>query len=150
MKPLIVLLSSFAVALAILVYTNGWESYPFAMRIGMACMFVFTAIGHFAFPKGMSAMLPDFFPAKTTLVYASGLLEFAFAFALLYDDYLTQTAWIIIAFFILTLPFNIKAARENLDYQTGKYDGPGLRYLWFRIPLQVVFIGWVYLAAFPC
>lgn len=148
MKPLIVLLASFCVALGILTYTNGLESFPLAMRIAMGCMFAFTAIGHFAFPKGMSAMLPDFFPARTLLVYASGVLEFAFAVALIYDDYIQLTAWIIIAFLIVTLPFNIKAAREKLDYQTGNYDGPGLKYLWFRVPLQFLFIGWIYIAVF--
>lgn len=148
MKPLIVLLASFCVAWGILTYNSGLESFPYAMHIGMACMFAFTAIGHFAFPKGMSAMLPDFFPAKTFLVYASGVLEFAFALALLYEEYIETTAWIIIGFLVITLPFNIKAACENLDYQTGKYDGPGLKYLWFRVPLQLFFIGWIYLAVF--
>jgi hypothetical protein len=30
------------------------------------------------------------------------------------------------------------------DYQKGTRDGSGTNYLWFRIPLQIVFILWVY------
>ena len=37
---------------------------------------------------------------------------------------------------------------ENINYQTGELDGSGLEYLWFRIPLQLIFIGWVYITTF--
>jgi len=59
----------------------------------------------------------------------------------------TITAWLLILFFILMLPANIKASIENLNYQTGTYDGNGLSYLWFRIPLQILFITWVYISS---
>ncbi len=36
---------------------------------------------------------------------------------------------------------------ENINYQTGELDGNGLDYLWFRIPLQVFFIVWVFFTA---
>jgi hypothetical protein len=40
-------------------------------------------------------------------------------------------------------PGNIKAAVNHIDYQKGTNNGPGPTYLWFRIPLQLFFIGWV-------
>ena len=47
-------------------------------------------------------------------------------------------------FFILILPSNIYASVKKINYQKATLDGPGLSYLWFRMPLQVFFIGWVY------
>jgi hypothetical protein len=46
------------------------------------------------------------------------------------------------------LPANIKAAINNINYQTGALNGNGPSYLWFRIPLQLFFIFWVYHFAF--
>jgi uncharacterized membrane protein len=47
----------------------------------------------------------------------------------------------------LLLPANIKAAKEHIDYQKGNFEGSGLKYLWFRMPLQILFILWIYLSA---
>ncbi len=54
------------------------------------------------------------------------------------------TAWLIILFFIAILPANIQAAIKHVDFQKGTYEGPGAKYLWFRVPLQVFFIAWVW------
>jgi uncharacterized membrane protein len=55
--------------------------------------------------------------------------------------------WALILFFILVLPGNIKAAIHHIDYQKGTFDGYGPNYLWFRVPLQILFIGWTYISA---
>jgi len=95
----------------------------------------------------MSMMLPDFIPAKEAIVYITGIVEFAAAACLLTNRYRTATAWALIAFFILITPANIYAAMHNIDLQKGTYDGPGPGYLWYRIPMQLLFIGWVYFSA---
>src|SRR5690606_37901243 len=110
-----------------------------AGRIAMSAMLVFTAVGHFAFNKGMAMMLPDFFPYKTGIVYMTGLFEVVLAIGLLLPHYRTVTGWTLIVFLLLVLPANIYAAVHQLDYQKATFDGPGLRYLWFRIPLQALF-----------
>jgi len=46
--------------------------------------------------------------------------------------------------FILILPANVYAAINKIDYEKGNYSGNGLKYLWFRIPLQIFFIEWVW------
>lgn len=33
---------------------------------------------------------------------------------------------------------------KKVDYQKGDYSGNGLGYLWFRVPLQVFFLVWIY------
>lgn len=147
MKPLIVLLAVFAVSLLITKFVRGSFEFALSGRIAMSVMLVFTAIAHFAFTKGMAMMVPGFIPFKTEAVYLTGLIEIAAAIGLFVPGFRVMTAWLLIAFFILMLPANIYAALNHIDYQKGTFDGNGLRYLWFRIPLQILFIVWTYFSA---
>jgi uncharacterized membrane protein len=113
----------------------------------MAAMLLFTSIGHFKFVKGMTLMMPDFIPRKREIVYATGLPEIALAICLLVEELNRPVSWIVIVFFVLLTPANINAAVRRLNYETGKYDGEGIGYLWFRIPLQAFFIAWVYFSS---
>lgn len=81
---------------------------------------------------------------KKAWVYATGALELAAAVGLLIPSLRMSTTWLLIAFFVLILPANILAAQRQLNYQTGTLDGPGLHYLWFRVPLQLFFLGWTW------
>lgn len=113
----------------------------------MSAMLLFTSIAHFAFVKGMMAMLPHFIPYKKSMVYLTGFIEVAAAIGLQIPQLLVTTAWLLILFFVLILPANIHAALKHVNYQKGTSDGDGPAYLWFRVPLQIVFIGWVYFFA---
>ncbi|MDX1760336.1 DoxX family protein [Arenibacter sp. NBRC 103722] len=115
-----------------------------AGQIAMAAMLLFTSLGHFMFTEGMAAMMPEFIPLKKEMVYFTGVMEILFAIGLLIPRLKTPTAWLLMLFFILILPANIKAAVENINYQTGELNGSGIDYLWFRVPLQIIFILWVY------
>ncbi|GFD82909.1 DoxX family protein [Tenacibaculum mesophilum] len=144
MKPLFILLLTFIVSIGIQRLISKNINYLLSARIAMCTMLLFTALGHFLFTDGMSKMIPNFIPLKPTLVLATGILEIILAIGLLLPVYQKTTAWILIFFLLLMLPANIKASLENLNYQTGTYNGKGLSYLWFRIPLQLFFIAWVY------
>tara|TARA_R110000796_G_scaffold10530_5_gene35016 strand:- start:8593 stop:8967 length:375 start_codon:yes stop_codon:yes gene_type:complete len=115
-----------------------------AGQIAMAAMLLFTSLGHFMFTEGMAAMMPEFIPLKKEMVYFTGVMEILFAIGLLIPRLKTPTACLLMLFFILILPANIKAAVENINYQTGELNGSGIDYLWFRVPLQIIFILWVY------
>lgn len=147
MKPLVILIAVFLVTILLMKLFMKEVNFPLAGRIAMAAMLVFTAIGHFAFTAGMAAMIPDIIPGKTALVYFTGVLELLFALGLLNPSYRTQLAWLLILFFILVLPANIKASLEHINYQTGEANGNGPAYLWLRIPMQLFFILWVYLTS---
>ena len=110
----------------------------------MAVMLFFTASAHFAFSGGMTMMLPDFVPNKLAVVYLTGIFEILAAIGLLLPSFRLTTGWVLIIFLILIVPANIYAALKQVDYQKANYDGYGINYLWFRIPLQVLFISWVY------
>ncbi|MGA9639516.1 MAG: hypothetical protein WBQ70_13550 [Flavobacterium sp.] len=113
-------------------------------RIGMCAMLIFTAIGHFAFTKGMAMMIPSQIPLKTEIIYFTGILEILLGIGLLIPSLRIYSAWGLIVFFIILLPANIYATIHHIDYQKGTFDGNGITYLWFRIPLQILFIVWPY------
>lgn len=149
MKPLFVLLISFFVCVIILqfVIKSDQNKWVVAGNISIGIMFIFTAIGHFVFTQGMSQMIPDFIPYKIQWVYVTGVLEILFGLGLIFPTYRLITAYVVLVFLVFVLPANIKSAIDGLNYQSGAYDGPGLAYLWFRIPLQVFFMIWVYVFA---
>ncbi len=143
MKPLWVLLAAFVVSLVgMKLVLNEW-AYLLAGNIAMSIMLLFTAIGHFAFTKGMTMMLPPFVPFKTQVVFITGVIEIAAAVGLLIASWQETTAILLVVFFSLILPANVYAALQRVSYQAGTHQGPGVRYLWFRVPLQLFFIGWV-------
>jgi uncharacterized membrane protein len=147
MKPLIVLFTVFAVSLVAMKILRSNYDFALAGRIAMSAMLIFTAVAHFAFTKGMAMMLPDFIPYKIEIIYLTGIIEIAAAIGLFIPNFRILTGWLLIAFFIMILPANIYAAIKQIDIQKGTFDGNGLTYLWFRIPLQFLFICWVYLSA---
>jgi uncharacterized membrane protein len=144
MKPLVVLLVTFALScLLFYVFTHDVSVY-LSGRIAMAVMLVFTSIAHFAFYKGMMLMLPPFIPFKRVTVYLTGVIEIAAAVGLLIPQSSYITGIFLIIFFVLLLPANIYASSKNINLEKADYSGNGLSYLWFRIPLQVLFIIWIW------
>lgn len=144
MKPLFVLLVSFGIAFTIIKITGGYWNLVSAGNIAMSVMLLFTAIGHFKFSQGMTMMIPEVLPFKKELVILTGLVEIAAAMGLMIPAIRHMTSVLLIIFFICILPANIKAAIKKIDYEKGTYDGKGINYLWFRVPLQVFFILWVW------
>lgn len=147
MKPFFILITVFVLYLFITRFNHGEYHHFISGRVAMSVMLLFTAIGHFKYVNGMEMMVPDLMPFKKVMVYFTGLLEIAFAIGLLYSPTLKLTGWILIAFLILVMPANIKAAKAHIDYQKATLNGPGPKYLWFRIPLQLFFIAWVWFFA---
>ncbi len=144
MKPLIVLIVVFLLALLGTIVIDRDIDYFFSGRLAMAVMLLFTSVGHFKFTEGMSMMIPTFIPKRNLLVYITGIIEIVAAIGLLMPSISKLTGWFLIVFFVLLLPANIYAASKRVNYEKGTYDGPGPVYLWFRIPLQLFLIGWVY------
>ncbi|HEY8396573.1 MAG TPA: hypothetical protein VIK80_01450 [Flavihumibacter sp.] len=147
MKPLIVLALVFVIALVVIRLLRKQWDFRVPALIAMSAMLLFTAMGHFMFTAGMTMMLPDFVPFKKEMVYLTGLIEIAAAIGLLVPRFRVLTGWLLILFFVLLLPANIHAAIRHVDYQNATFEGDGPVYLWFRVPLQILFIAWVYFAA---
>lgn len=147
MKPLIVLITAFTVSVIGMMIFRHNPAVAQSARIAMSVMLLFTAFGHFMWTRGMAAMLPPYVPCRKWIVYGTGVLEIAAAIGLLIREYRVITGWWLIALFVMLLPANIYAAIKHLDYQKATFDGKGSGYLWFRVPLQLLFITWTYLSA---
>jgi uncharacterized membrane protein len=144
MKPLIVLLSVFGVSCLATFIAGHPPDYYFCGRLAMAVMLIFAATAHFKFYKGMVLMLPSFVPLKKMVIYITGYIEILAAIGLLINKVRHPVAWFVILFLVVLLPANIYAAKNKVSLERADYCGYGLNYLWFRVPLQLFFIAWVY------
>lgn len=147
MKPLIVLICLFLASMFIIKLLTQKSDYQLSAKIGICGMLLFTAIGHFIFTKGMALMVPPMIPFKIEIIYITGILEILLGFGLLVPSLSKCSGWILIVLFIILLPANIYASINRIDYEKATFDGNGLMYLWYRIPLQIFFIICTYLAA---
>jgi len=144
MKPLFVLLIVYIALLAFGSHTTFDKGNIFAGNIAMAVMLLFTAIGHFKFKTSMAAMIPLIIPAKVQIVIFTGILEILFAIGLGIESTRFYTGIALIVFLIAILPANIYAAKHQINYEDLYKPGPGIKYLWFRIPFQFFLIAWVW------
>lgn len=51
---------------------------------------------------------------------------------------------LIVSFELFILPTNVQASLNHIDIYEANYQGPGVDYLWFRVPLQLFLIAWAY------
>ncbi|GGE42888.1 putative membrane protein [Pedobacter psychrotolerans] len=144
MKPLFVLLIVYVAILAFGSHTTFDKGNIFAGNIAMSVMLLFTAIGHFKFKTAMAAMIPIFIPRKVEIVIFTGVLEILFAIGLGIENTRYYTGIALIVFLITILPANIYAAKNRINYESLFKPGPGIKYLWFRIPFQFFLIAWVW------
>jgi uncharacterized membrane protein len=142
MAPLIILLVTFAVLYLIDRFALGSRlGLSFVGRASMAVMLVATGISHFTNTEEMIAMMPDFMPAKRELVYFTGICELAAVPGLLWSKTSRLASILLLIFFVLVLPANIAGSLKEVRFGGMEY-GPW--YLLFRIPLQILFIWWVW------
>lgn len=144
MKPFFVLIISFIILILIEKQTSSDKDVLFAGNIAMSIMLLFTALGHFKFRNSMVAMLPLFVPKKFEIIIITGILEVLFAIGLGIESTKHITAIALILFLLAVLPANIYTAKHKIDYENKHKLGPGLKYLWFRIPFQFFLIVWVW------
>ena len=147
MKPLLVLFVVFSISLIIIRLVTKNHELFLSARIGMGAMLFFTAIGHFAYSKGMTMMIPSLIPLKTEIIFLTGILEILLGIGILIPITKVYSGWLLIIFLIILLPANIYASIKHVDYLKGTYEGNDISYLWFRIPLQLFFIAWVYISS---
>jgi uncharacterized membrane protein len=112
------------------------DSWPAAVRVGLAAMLLFTSVAHFgSLRHGLARMIPPGVPSPMGMVYFTGLCEIAGAVGLLVPRTRRAAAAALIVFFLAILPANIHAARAGLSLA-----GNPVTPLAVRIPIQVLFI----------
>jgi uncharacterized membrane protein len=110
-------------------------------RCALAVMLLFTGTSHFYKQQEMVAMMPAILPYKLEIVFFTGMIEIVGAIGLLTRRFVILTSFALILFFIAVLPANIIGAQKRIALG-GMENGPV--YLYFRIPLQLLFILWTY------
>jgi len=143
MAPLLTLIATFAVARACTGARCHENPGARAARAALAAMLAVTGVAHFASTEAMAQMLPPFVPGRVALVYATGVVELAAA-ALLFVRVgrpAPWLGWVLAGFFLALLPANVYSAVAEVGL-----GGHGPAYLWFRVPLQILFIGWALVA----
>ena len=148
MAPLIVMLVAWLVvrsigAAGLWLHADSWTS---SLRIGLAAMFVFTAVSHFhpRTRRDLVRMVPASLPAPAMLVTVTGVLELLGAIGLLVPRALPWAAYGLIALLVAMFPANVHAAREGLIV-AGRRAMP----LVWRLPLQLFWIGALWWVSLP-
>jgi len=111
----------------------------FISRCLLGALFVAAGLYHFINPDFYLKIMPPYLPWHLFLVYLSGLFEVALGIAVLIPKFTRMAAWGLIALLIAVFPANVHMALHPQLYP----DLPALG-LWLRLPLQVLFIAWVY------
>jgi uncharacterized membrane protein len=141
MSTLIVLIFSFGILWLLNMYALRRFNLEEIGRASLALMLLFTGIAHFYKTGEMVQMMPAFLPNKLQWVYLTGVVEVAAAGGLLMTKTVQWTSIGLILFFLAILPANIIGSLKKVELG-GMENGPA--YLYFRIPLQFLFIGWTY------
>lgn len=143
MAPLIVLVVVTALARLAGVFGAGWlDSWPHALRIGLAVMLLLTATAHFQQPRrdALIAMVPPRLPSPPALVTLTGVLEAAAAVGLLIPPLAPVAAAGLVVLLLVMFPANVRAARGDLGIKTMPLP--------LRTVVQVVFVAAAVVAAF--
>lgn len=146
MKPLAILLSTFFIFCSISYLLFDHVSLGFCGKLSFSLMLVFTAIIHFVHTAGLELTVPDNFDDKykRIIVLATGDLEIAMAAGLLIDEISKNVAIIIMLYLLAIIPSNIIGAIKKVSVERENFTGRGLVYLWIRMPLQLLFMVWIY------
>ena len=121
----------------------GWlgvdyaDSWPAAVAVGLAAMFVMTGVAHFVNPlrRDMVAIVPPRLPSPGLLVTVTGVLELIGAAGLLYPPTRIAAALCLFSLMLVMFPANVYAARmpnppKSMNTKLG-----------LRTVEQVVFVG---------
>jgi uncharacterized membrane protein len=102
--------------------------------------FILAGAMHFVIPKVYKRIVPPYLPAPEVLVYASGVAEIAGGAGMLVPATRRRAGWWLIATLLGVFPANLHMAMHPEEYPQipgGKVS------LYARLPVQLVFIGWV-------
>lgn len=98
-------------------------------------------INHFVNPDFYVKIVPRALPAPEALVYISGIAEVVAALGTMHPRTRRTAGWALIATLVAVYPANVYMA-----FNPSKFSTIPQWALWARLPLQFLFIYWVWLA----
>jgi uncharacterized membrane protein len=108
------------------------------LRVLTAALFVFAGANHFVNPSFYRGIVPPSFPSPALLVAISGVCEIAGGVGLLLRPLRRAAGWGLVALLIAVFPANLYMALHPDQMHIAHW------LLWLRLPLQGVFILWVW------
>lgn len=113
------------------------DSWPEAIAVGLAAMFVLTGVAHFVNPlrRDMIAIVPPRLPAPGLLVTVTGVFELAGAAGLLYPPARVAAAVCLLLLMLAMFPANVYASRMPNPPKSMEARLP------LRTVEQIVFVG---------
>jgi uncharacterized membrane protein len=113
-------------------------------RIFSGPIMALLGLNHFLMPGAYEKIVPPDLPAPRALVYISGVAELAGALGTMHPRTRRVSGWFLIATLVAVFPANVYMAMNAEEFP----DIPGGQAtLIARLPLQALFIYWVWLAA---
>lgn len=106
---------------------------------GLSVFFVYFGIDHFINPDFYLSIMPPAFPLHAEAVYISGFFEILGGICVLIPSLRQLAGWGLVALLISVYPANIYMA---INPEAFPEISIGL--LYFRLPLQFLFIYWAY------
>lgn len=103
-----------------------------------AIFFMLAGSFHFLKPDVYEQIMPEILPFPIFLIYLSGLCEILGGLGLLIPRFRKRASWGLIALLIAVFPANINMAVNSVDF------GMPHELLWWRLPIQLLFIIWVW------
>ena len=100
-------------------------------------------INHFVNPRFYKAIMPDYLPAHDELVAASGVAEIVGAVGTMIPATRRPAGWFSIATLVAVFPANLHMALNPERYKKVPGGPPAL---YARLPLQALFIYWIWKA----
>jgi uncharacterized membrane protein len=114
------------------------------MRRLFGPFFVFAGIMHFAKTRGYERIMPPYLPRHRELVYISGVAEMAGGLATMHSRTRRAGSLWSIATLLAVFPANVHMALEPEKFEQGIPGGRATLYA--RLPVQLLFIAWAYVA----
>ena len=112
----------------------------------LSAFWTFGGVNHFLNPAFYVAIMPPYFPAHLELVYLTGILEIAGGVGVLLPATRKLAAWGLVGLLLAFMPVHI-----HMIANSEIFVAQGVPYwaLWARLPIQVLFLVWVWWATRP-
>jgi len=121
--------------------TQWWRKFSL---FGLSLFFIYFGIDHFINPEFYLSIMPPAFPLHTEAVYISGFFEILGGISVLIAPLRKIAGWGLVALLICVYPANIYMA-----ITPEAFPEISIELLYFRLPLQFLFIYWAYSVTRP-
>ena len=121
--------------------TQWWRKFSL---FGLSLFFIYFGIDHFINPEFYLSIMPPAFPLHVEAVYISGFFEILGGISVLIAPLRKIAGWGLVALLICVYPANIYMA-----ITPEAFPEISIGLLYFRLPLQFLFIYWAYSVTRP-